>query len=64
MIKIDVDLVTELIKSQFPEWSNLGIKPVKKGGNDNRTFHLGKSMSVMLPSDKAYVPQVKNGYRF
>lgn len=30
MIKIDVDLVSKLINSQFPEWSNLEIKPVKK----------------------------------
>ncbi|USK74332.1 aminoglycoside phosphotransferase family protein [Peribacillus frigoritolerans] len=59
MIKIDVDLVSKLINSQFPEWSNLEIKPVKKSGNDNKTFHLGNSMSVRLPSDEAYVPQVE-----
>ncbi|TQR36946.1 aminoglycoside phosphotransferase family protein [Lysinibacillus sphaericus] len=59
MIKIDVDLVSKLINSQFPEWSNLEIKPVKKSGNDNKTFHLGNSMSVRLPSDEVYVPQVE-----
>lgn len=59
MIKIDVDLVSKLIKSQFPEWSNLEIKPVKKGGNDNKTFHLGNRMSDRLPSAEAYVPHVE-----
>ncbi|MFJ7887366.1 aminoglycoside phosphotransferase family protein [Lysinibacillus xylanilyticus] len=59
MIKIDVDLVSKLINNQFPEWSNLEIKPVKKSGNDNKTFHLGNSMSVRLPSDEEYVPQVE-----
>ncbi len=59
MIKIDVHLVSKLINSQFPEWSNLNIKPVEKSGNDNRTFHLGNCMSVRLPSDEAYVPQVE-----
>ncbi len=59
MIEIDVDIVSKLINRQFPEWSNLDIKPVKKSGNDNRTFHLGNSMSVRLPSDEAYVPQVE-----
>jgi len=59
MIKIDVDLVSKLINSQFPEWSNLEVKPVKISGNDNRTFHLGNSMSVRLPSDEVYVPQVE-----
>ncbi len=53
MIKINIDLVSKLINSQFPEWSNLEIKPVEKGGNDNRTFHLGNRMSVRLPSDTA-----------
>ncbi|MFX3649813.1 MAG: aminoglycoside phosphotransferase family protein [Paenibacillus sp.] len=59
MIKIDVDLVSKLINSQFPEWANLEVKPVKKSGNDNKTFHLGNSMSVRLPSEEAYVPQVE-----
>jgi aminoglycoside phosphotransferase (APT) family kinase protein len=59
MIKIDVDLVSKLINKQFPEWSSLEIMPVRKSGNDNRTFHLGESMSVRLPSDVAYVPQVE-----
>lgn len=59
MLRIDVDLVSKLINSQFPQWFDLEIKPVEKGGNDNRTFHLGKNMSVRLPSDEAYVPQVE-----
>ncbi|MGE7768790.1 aminoglycoside phosphotransferase family protein [Peribacillus sp. NPDC096540] len=59
MIKINTDLVSKLINSQFKEWSNLEIKPVEKSGNDNRTFHLGKNMSVRLPSDEGYAPQVE-----
>ncbi|WP_042145502.1 aminoglycoside phosphotransferase family protein [Paucisalibacillus sp. EB02] len=59
MIKIDENLVSRLINSQFPELCKLEIKPVEKSGNDNRTFHLGNRMSVRLPSDVAYVPQVE-----
>lgn len=59
MINFNVDLVEGLIKEQFPQWSNLEIKPVKNGGHDNRTFHLGESMSVRLPSAEGYVPQVE-----
>lgn len=54
MISIDVKLVKKLISSQFPQWSNLEISPVLQMGNDNRTFHLGSTMSVRLPSDKCY----------
>lgn len=59
MNTIDVDLVARLINEQFPEWSDLEIRPVKFNGHDNRTFHLGEQMSVRLPSAAAYVPQVE-----
>lgn len=59
MNKINVDLVVKLINEQFPEWSDLEIKPVKFSGNDNRTFHLGDEMSVRLPCAESYVPQVE-----
>ncbi|MGN4422316.1 aminoglycoside phosphotransferase family protein [Bacillus cereus group sp. MYBK30-1] len=56
---INTELVKRLVQEQFPEWAHLEIKPVKFSGHDNRTFHLGKQMSVRLPSDAAYVPQVE-----
>ncbi|MFD0713055.1 aminoglycoside phosphotransferase family protein [Paenibacillus sp. GCM10027626] len=59
MIEINKELVSRLIKSQFPQWSDLRIEPVAKSGNDNRTFHLGEDMSVRLPSHERYVPQVE-----
>ncbi|EPD53777.1 hypothetical protein HMPREF1210_00600 [Paenisporosarcina sp. HGH0030] len=59
LVIINIDLVTRLIKEQFPEWSHLVIAPVKNGGNDNRTFHLGKHMIVRLPSAAGYAPQVE-----
>ncbi|AJS57892.1 aminoglycoside phosphotransferase family protein [Paenibacillus sp. IHBB 10380] len=59
MNHINVDLVVRLINEQFPEWSDLDIRPVKFSGHDNRTFHLGEHMSVRLPSAASYVPQVE-----
>lgn len=59
MKTINVELVARLINEQFPEWSDLAIRPVKFSGNDNRTFHLGEHMSVRLPSAAAYAPQVE-----
>jgi aminoglycoside phosphotransferase (APT) family kinase protein len=56
---ISVEVVKKLIKDQFPNWGNLEIKQVEKSGHDNRTFHLGDEMSIRLPSDKCYVPQVE-----
>lgn len=58
-IHIDVSLVKHLIATQFPEWANLEIKPVKNSGWDNKTFHLGSHMSVRLPSHDSYSGQVK-----
>ncbi|PHV10090.1 aminoglycoside phosphotransferase family protein [Chitinimonas sp. BJB300] len=56
---IDVDLVRQLIASQFPQWAGLPISPVVESGWDNRTFHLGNGMLVRLPSAKAYSLQVE-----
>ncbi|MEQ2525109.1 aminoglycoside phosphotransferase family protein [Bacillaceae bacterium CLA-AA-H227] len=64
MVNINVDLVQSLMKEQFPEWSNLEIKPVENGGHDNRTFHLGEYMSVRLPSGDGYVSQVEKEHRW
>lgn len=56
--EITVPLVEDLIKAQFPEWSDLPVRPVKQSGWDNRTFHLGKEMSVRLPSAERYAAKV------
>lgn len=62
--EINVALVSQLIASQFPQWAHLAVKPVELSGWDNRTFHLGPSMSVRLPSDEGYVAQVEKEHRF
>jgi aminoglycoside phosphotransferase (APT) family kinase protein len=56
---INSDLVRRLITDQFPQWSNLPIRSVARGGSDNRTFHLGDDMSVRLPSHQAYAGQIE-----
>lgn len=58
-IRINAFLVHKLISSQFPQWSHLPIAPVKQGGWDNRTFHLGEHMSVRLPSAAEYADKVE-----
>ncbi|HEY0215490.1 MAG TPA: aminoglycoside phosphotransferase family protein [Cellulomonas sp.] len=55
---IDVDLVRRLIAEQFPGWAGLEVRPVRADGWDNRTFRLGGTLSVRLPSAAGYAPQV------
>lgn len=61
---IDTALVKRLIASQFPQWADLPVRPVAVGGWDNRTFHLGDTMSVRLPSAEGYVLQVQKEQRW
>lgn len=56
---ISLALVEELVQAQFPSWAGLPIRPVKYSGWDNKTFHLGESMSIRLPSAAPYADQVK-----
>lgn len=59
LVQITVEIVTQLIHEQFPQWAHLDIRPVAHSGHDNRTFHLGDEMSIRLPSAASYVPQVE-----
>lgn len=58
-MNIDTALVKLLISEQFPQWADLTLRPVATSGLDNRTFHLGESMSVRLPSQAHYASQVQ-----
>lgn len=54
---IDVALVRRLVATQFPQWAELPITPVRNDGWDNRTYHLGDDMAVRLPIDEYHSPQ-------
>lgn len=58
-MKIDEALVRRLIAAQIPQWQDLFVKAVTHGGWDNRTFHLGESMLVRMPSAAKYALKVK-----
>ncbi|PRB04735.1 acetyltransferase [Microbacterium sp. MYb72] len=53
--EITSSLVRSLVSEQFPQWSELPIRPVEVQGWDNRTFRLGDRMAVRLPSADGYV---------
>lgn len=62
--KIDEDLVSRLIASQFPLWKALSVRGVAQSGWDNRTFHLGSELLVRLPSQQIYASQVEKEHRW
>jgi aminoglycoside phosphotransferase (APT) family kinase protein len=64
MTEIDLTLVKQLIRTQFPQWAELPISPVENAGWDNRTFRLGARMLVRLPSAPHYVAQVEKEHRW
>src|SRR3954471_6707046 len=64
MMEITGDLVSALIREQFPQWSDREVRPVALGGWDNRTFRLGEDLVVRLPSQLRYVPQVSKEQRW
>ncbi|HEU4578511.1 MAG TPA: aminoglycoside phosphotransferase family protein [Polyangiaceae bacterium] len=61
---LDAELVTSLIRDQFPAWSGLAVVPVQPGGWDHRTFRLGPELLVRLPSRAIYAPQVDKEQRW
>jgi aminoglycoside phosphotransferase (APT) family kinase protein len=59
-----VDLVSQLIGTQFPAWAGLPIRPVDADGWDNATFRLGEKMTVRLPSGENYARAVQKEQRW
>jgi aminoglycoside phosphotransferase (APT) family kinase protein len=62
--QITAALVQQLIAAQFPQWADLPIIPAEPQGWDNRTFRLGKELSVRLPSAAGYTPQVEKEHQY
>jgi aminoglycoside phosphotransferase (APT) family kinase protein len=56
---IDQHLARRLVDKQFPQWAALPIVPVELSGVDNRTFRLGRQMTIRLPSGPGYAAQVE-----
>lgn len=50
-VKIDLTLARRLLRAQFPQWSNLPLRPVPSGGTDNMLFRLGDTLVVRLPRE-------------
>ncbi|MFJ8864378.1 aminoglycoside phosphotransferase family protein [Streptomyces sp. NPDC102473] len=55
---IDAALVGRLVRAQFPQWAHLPVTPVAVDGWDNRTYRLGETMTVRLPTHESYVAAV------
>ncbi|NQT62704.1 MAG: aminoglycoside phosphotransferase family protein [Candidatus Marinimicrobia bacterium] len=61
---INISLVRKLVEAQFSEWADLPIKSVDIDGHDNRTFRLGDTMSVRMPSAECYSGQVVKEHKW
>jgi aminoglycoside phosphotransferase (APT) family kinase protein len=61
---IDASVARRLIDRQFPQWSDLPIRPVAADGWDNRTFRLGSDLTVRLPTGDWYAKQVEKEQRW
>jgi aminoglycoside phosphotransferase (APT) family kinase protein len=61
---ITAELVSRLVRAQFPQWAGLPVRRVEPGGWDNVTFRLGAGLSVRLPSGPWYARQVDKEHRW
>ena len=48
-VRIDKDLVRELLRTQLPDLANQDLRLVPAQGTDNVVFRLGTELSVRLP---------------
>src|SRR5438045_2567318 len=57
-VDTDVSLVGRLLATQFPQWADLPIRPVRSAGTDNAIYRLGDALAVRLPRIHWAVGQV------
>ena len=62
-VRIDEGLVRRLLAAQFPAWGDLPVTKLA-AGHDNRSFRLGETMLVRLPSAGHYAPQAQKEQRW
>lgn len=62
--ELDILDVQAMVTRQFPEWAGLDVRPVDVNGWDNRTFRLGDTLLVRMPSAEHYVAQVEKEQRW
>jgi aminoglycoside phosphotransferase (APT) family kinase protein len=61
---IDAALVRRLIASQFAQWAELPVTPVKIDGWDNRTYRLGSDLTARLPTHESYTAAVHKEHQW
>ena len=57
-LKIDESLVRRLLAEQFPQWSELSLRPIPSNGTDNMMYRLGRDRCVRLPYIERAVPHI------
>lgn len=62
--RIDADLVSRLLRSQFPRWAHLPLEPVDSAGTDNAIYRLGERLAVRLPRVEWAVGQAEKEHRW
>lgn len=60
-IAVDATLVKELLITQFPQFKDMSIVPIKSIGTDNAIFKIGNNLCVRLPRKKDMFLTI-NGY--
>jgi aminoglycoside phosphotransferase (APT) family kinase protein len=63
-VPIDVPLVRSLLRSQFPQWSQLPVRPVESAGWDNAIYRLGADLAVRLPRRRIGADQTQKEHRW
>jgi len=63
-VPIDAPLVRQLIDTQFPEWRDLPVTPLRSAGTDNAIYRLGADLVVRLPRRPGAQTQVEKEYRW
>lgn len=61
---ITAEVVTCLLREQFPHLAHLPVTPMAVDGWDNSSFRIGSDHTARLPTDEGYVPAVAKEHQW
>jgi aminoglycoside phosphotransferase (APT) family kinase protein len=63
-VDIEVELVHQLLRAQFPQWAELPLARVQSTGTVNAIYRLGEDMCVRLPRVKLWAGDLEKELRW
>lgn len=62
-LRVPLEVVTDLVRAQFPQWAELVIAPVESEGTVNAILRIGEEMAARFPLQGGHPDEIRQWLR-